>query len=145
MNFKDMWDKAATQPKKQFDNVELPEGTYTAEIVSCKLGKTKDQSKDMITWDLRIVVGEHKNQRIFVNRPFSRTDESEQNQKAIERALNDFIQLDLKADTASLAQTMSDIVGKIIELSLKKANTGMFYNFRRIVENAVDANDKPPF
>ena len=38
MNFKDMWDKAATQPKKQFDNVELPEGTYTAEIVSCKLG-----------------------------------------------------------------------------------------------------------
>ena len=86
-----------------------------------------------------------KNQRIFVNRPFSRTDESELNQKAIERALNDFIQLDLKADTASLAQTMSDIVGKIIELSLKKANTGMFYNFRRIVENAVDANDKPPF
>lgn len=153
--FKDMWDKAASQEKKQFVSDDLPEGSYYAEVMACKYGPTKNNDKEMVSWDLRVVQGEFKNRRIFVNRAFSRTDESEQNQKAIERVLNDFIQLDLKADSASLKQTMSDIVGKTIELSLKKANTGMFYNFRRIVEGAVDAppssgaaksgNDEQPF
>lgn len=152
MNFADMWNKAATQEKKQFASDDLPEGTYYAEVVSCKLGPTRAGDKDMVSWDLRVAQGEMKNRRIFVNRAFSKTDESEQNVKAIERALNDFIQLDLKADSTSLKQTMIDVTGKTIEISLKKANTGMFYNFRRIVDGAVDApkpqtdpNDAPPF
>lgn len=134
MNFADLWNKAAQAEKKQFGSDDLPDGTYITEVMSCKLGPTKAGTKDMVSWDLKVIEGEQKNNHIFVNRAFSKTDASEENLKAIQRALNDFIDLGLKADTASLAGTMRDIVGKNIEIKLAPGNSGQFKNFKRIVE-----------
>lgn len=134
MEFKDLWNTAAKQEPKQFATEDLPEGTYICEVLSCKLTKTKAGDKDMIAWDMRVVQGEHKNSHIWLNRPFSKTDASEQNIKAIERATGDFVLLGLSADTVSLAKTMTDIVGKHIEISLKNGTNGQFKNFKRIVD-----------
>lgn len=143
MNFAEMWDTAAGTEKKQFDTEDLPEGTYTCEVLVCKMGRNKADTKDMISWDLRVVQGEQKNRHIWVHRPFSK-ETTEENQKAIARALDDFKQLDLKADSKSIKQTMLDIVGKLIEISLKNGTNGQFRNFRRIVEGAVDAPKPAP-
>lgn len=138
MNFAEMWDSAAGAEKKQFDTEDLPEGTYACEVLMCKMGRNKADTKDMISWDLRVVQGEQKNRHIWVHRPFSK-ETTEENQKAIARALDDFKQLDLKADSKSIKQTMLDIVGKLIEISLKNGTNGQFRNFRRIVEGKADA------
>lgn len=132
--FADMWNKAAKAGKKQFNNDDLPDGLYVTEVVSCKMGMTKDQTKDMVSWDLKVVEGEQKNNHIWVHRPFSKTDDSEQNEKAIQRALNDFIDLGLNAEAAVLKSTMIDIVGKHIEIKLVAGTNGQFKNFKRIVE-----------
>ena len=138
MNFAEMWDAAASAEKKQFDNEDLPEGTYVCEVLACKMGRNKADTKDMISWDLRVVQGEQKNRHIWVYRPFSK-ETTEENQKAIGRALDDFKQLDLKADSSSIRQTMIDIVGKLIEIKLTPDKSGGQYrNFRRIVEGKSD-------
>lgn len=147
MNFKDMWDTAAKAEKKTFSNEDLPEGNYITEVISCKLGQTKAGDKDMVSWELKVVEGEQKNNHIWVYRPFSKTDGSEQNIKAIERALNDFKQLDLPCEAEVLGNTMQGIVGKIIEIALKNGTNGQFKNFKRIVENwqsrTAESNDVP--
>ena len=142
MNFAEMWDTAAGAEKKQFDTEDLPEGTYICEVLVCKMGRNKADTKDMISWDLRVVQGEQKNRHIWVHRPFSKED-TDENRKAIARALDDFKQLDLKADSKSIKQTMLDIVGKLIEISLKNGNNGQFRNFRRVVEGRADAGAPP--
>ena len=155
MNFADMWNKAAGAEKKQFGNDDMPDGTYITEVISCKLGKTKDQSKDMVSWNLKVIQGEQKKNHIFVHRPFSKTDMSEQNEKAIQRALNDFIDLELSADTEQLAKTMRDVVGKNVEIKLVAGTNGQFKNFKRIVDvlpvevvptvNAEVVSEEDPF
>jgi len=143
-NFADLWNKAATEPKKQFDN-DLPDGTYTFEVVSCKLDKTKAQDKDMVIWGLRVVSGDHKGVNYWINRAFSKTDESDSNIKAVKRAIGDFIDLGLDANTAVLGKTMEDVVGKLIEVKLvPDKNGGQFKNFRRIVEGRADTPAPAP-
>lgn len=134
MNFKDLWNTAAAAEVKTFSNEDLPEGTYITEVISCKLGPTRAGDKDMVSWDLKVVEGEQKNSHIFVNRAFSKTDASEQNIKAVERALNDFKILELPCTDTTIGKTMKDIVGKRIEISLKNGTSGQFKNFKRIVE-----------
>jgi hypothetical protein len=150
MNFKDMWNTAAKADISAPSFEDLPEGTYIAEVLSCKLGPTKAGDKDMVSWDLKVVEGQYKNSHIFVYRPFSKTDESEQNVKAINRALDDFKILGLDCTAEALAKSMRDIVGKKIEISLKNGNSGQFKNFKRIVEdvptvNAEIISDDVPF
>lgn len=134
MNFKDLWNAAAKTEVKQFTTEDLPEGTYIAEVISCKLGPTKKGDKDMVSWDLKVVEGDQKNSHIFVNRAFSKTDPSEENIKAIDRALNDFKLLGLPCEAEILGITMKNIIGKNIEISLKNGTNGQFKNFKRIVE-----------
>lgn len=134
MNFKDLWNATAKTEVKTFSRDDLPEGTYIAEVISCKLGPTKAGDKDMVSWDLKVTEGGQKNNHIFVNRSFSKTDESEANIKAIERALNDFKILGLPCEAEVLGNTMKNIVGKTIEISLKNGTSGQFQNFKRIVE-----------
>lgn len=134
MNFKDLWNTAAKTEVKQFTIEDLPEGTYIAEVISCKLGPTKAGDKDMVSWDLKVTEGEQKNNHIAVYRSFSKTDPSEANVNAINRALNDFKILGLPCEAEILGQTMQKIVGKKIEISLKNGTSGQFKNFKRIVE-----------
>ena len=144
-SFKDMWNKAASEEVKVFQTEDLPEGTYFAEVVSCKMGKTKAGDKDMISWDLKLVEGEQKNKHIWQHRPFSTTDTSEANEKAIERAINDFKLLALPCGADVINQTMIDVVGKCIEVSIKNGTNGQFKNFKRIVEAPVtiETGDSP--
>lgn len=147
MNFADMWDSVASEPKKVFENTPLPDGDYMTEVLSVTLGETKDKLKAMFKWDLKIIEGDRKNCHIFVNRPFSKTDDSEQNVKALGRALNDFKALDLPCDRTHLDGTMKGLVGKHIEINLKEDGRGpdaqgrinQWQNFRRIVEIAPTA------
>lgn len=134
MNFAEMWNTTAKEEKKSFSRDDLPEGIYIAEVISCKLGPTKAGDKDMVSWDLKVIEGTQKNNHIFVNRSFSKTDESEQNIKAINRALDDFKQLELACTSDVIGKTMRDIIGKKIEISLKNGTSGQFQNFKRIVE-----------
>lgn len=140
-SFKDMWNTAAKEETKSFQGEDLPEGTYNAEVLDCKIKPTKAGDKHMTAWDLRVVDGTYKNRRIFVNRVFSQTDESEQNRKAIKRAVDDFKLLGLPCLPEEIEKSMKDAVGKIIELRIKNGNTPgtQFQNFLRIVEGAVDA------
>lgn len=140
-SFRDLWDKAAGEEVKRGSFDPLPEGSYTAEVLSCKMGKTKAGDKDMISWDMKVVEGEQKNNHVWQHRPFSRTDESESNMKAIERATDDFKLLGLPCGTADLEKSMLGIVGKQIELSIKNSSTGngQFINFKRIVPAAAAA------
>lgn len=134
MNFKDMWNTAAKTEVKVFSTDDLPEGPYITEVMSCKLGPTKKGDKDMVSWDLKVIEGEQKNNHIFVNRSFSKTDASEENIKAINRALDDFKILGLPCEAEVLGNSMKSIVGKNIEISLKNGNSGQFKNFKRVVE-----------
>jgi hypothetical protein len=144
MNFAEMFDGIAKEPKKVFENTPLPEGDYVTEVLSVSLGETKDKLKAMFKWDLKIIEGDRRNCHIFVNRPFSKTDDSEQNQKALARALNDFKILDLPCDSKNLDKTMKNLIGKHIEINLKDDGRGpdannrinQWQNFRRIVEPA---------
>ena len=141
MNFADMWDSVASEPKKVFENTPLPDGDYVCEVLQVKLDATKDGTKPMFKWDLKVIEGERRNCHIFVNRPFGRED-TEQNRKALGRALNDFKALDLPCDSKSLELTMKGIIGKHIEINLKEDGRGadaqgrinQWQNFRRIVE-----------
>lgn len=144
MNFKDLWNATAKTEVKQFTIEDLPEGIYIAEVVSCKLGPTKAGDKDMVSWDLKVTEGDQKNNHIVVYRSFSKTDPSEQNIKAIERALNDFKILGLPCEAEVLGQTMQKIMGKKIEISLKNGTNGQFKNFKRIVEVAPVVSDQTP-
>lgn len=137
MNFKDMWNAAAKTEVKVFSNEDLPEGSYIAEVISCKLGPTKKGDKDMVSWDLKVIEGNQKNNHIFVNRSFSKTENTEENMKAINRALDDFKILGLPCEAEVLGSSMKNIVGKTIEISLKNGNSGQFKNFKRIVEKPV--------
>lgn len=139
VSFKDMWGTAAKEETRSFSGEELPEGTYNAEVLDCKIKPTKAGDKHMTAWDLRVVDGAYKNRRIFVNRVFSQTDESEQNQKAIKRAVDDFKLLGLPCSTDEIKDTMLNVIGKIIELKIKNGNTPgtQFQNFLRIVETPV--------
>jgi len=142
-NFKDMWNSMAKTEVKQFTIEDLPEGTYIAEVVSCKLGPTKAGDKDMVSWDLKVIEGAQKNNHIAVYRPFSKTEDSEQNIKAIDRALNDFKLLNLPCEAEVLGNSMKNVVGKNIEISLKNGTNGQFKNFKRIVEDVPAAPDVP--
>ena len=150
MNFKDMWNVAAQQEKKQF--VDLPEGTYQGRVIKCAFEtRKKDPTKTNLVWDLQITDGEYKGQHAFIYRSFSRTDTSEQNQKAINRVLNDFIQLDLPCDADVIDKTMAGVVGKIVEFKFAADNNGgMWKNINRIVhvpvvESPVAVDDGAPF
>jgi len=134
MDFAAVWNKAAKAEKKQFGGDDLPEGTYIVEVMKCTLGPTKAGDKDMVSWDLKVIEGEQKNNHIFINRAFSKVDESEQNIKAIQRALNDFIDLGLNAEAPVLKKTIREVVGKNIEIKLVAGEKGQFQNFKRIVE-----------
>ena len=145
MNFKDMWNSAAQQEKKQF--TDLPAGTYKGRCLKCAFEPSKaDPSKTNLVWDLQVIDGDQKNNHAFIYRSFSKTDPSEQNQKAINRVLNDFVQLDQPCDADVIGKTMESLVGKIIEFSYKPDNNnGMWKNLHRIVEAPVtiDAGDSP--
>ena len=65
-SFKDMWNTAAKEETKSFQGEDLPEGTYNAEVLDCKIKPTKAGDKHMTAWDLRVVDGTYKNRRIFV-------------------------------------------------------------------------------
>lgn len=146
MNFADMFDSIAKEPKTVFENTPLPDGDYVTEVVSVSLGQTKDKAKAMFKWDLKIAEGDRKNCHIFVNRPFGRED-TEQNRKALTRALNDFKILDLPCDSQILDNTMKNLIGKYIEINLKEDGRGpdqqgrinQWQNFRRIVDKPLPA------
>jgi len=147
-SFKDMWNTAAKEETRAFQGEDLPEGTYTAEVLDCRFKPTKAGDKEMAAWDMRVVQGEYKNRRIFVNRVFSKTDESEQNQKAIKRAVDDFKLLGLPCSPEETPQSMIAVIGKIIELRIKNGTTPgtQFQNFLRIVETTptpAPADEKP--
>ena len=133
-SFKDMWNTAAQQEKKTFG--DLPEGTYKGEVKVCRFQPSKDGTKENLFWDLQVVEGEEKGSHIYVYRPFSKTDTSDDNQKAINRALNDFIQLELPCNAEAIEKTMINVVGKTVEIVLKNATNGngQFKNFKKIIE-----------
>lgn len=144
MDFKDFWNKRAKAEVKTFSNEDLPEGNYIAEVMSCKIGKTKSGNKTMVSWDLKVIEGEQKNNHIFVNRPFfwigsSESDiTSEENGKAIDRMMDDFKILGFTVTDDVLNKTMANMVGKTIEINLKNGTNGQFKNFKRIVELKSD-------
>lgn len=140
MDFKSLWNSTAAEEKKTFGGDTLPEGTYITEVISCKLGPTKAGDKDMVSWNLKVIEGAQKNCHIFVNRSFSKTDQSDQNIKAIKAALEDFKQLGLPCTAEVIGKTMREVVGKNIEIKLVASNNGgQFQNFKRIVEKPVAA------
>ena len=148
MDFKDMWNTAAKQEKKQFS--DLPAGTYKGRVIKCAFEPAKgDPLKTNLVWDLQIVDGEHKNSHAWIYRSFSKTDKSEQNQKAINRVLNDFVQLGLPCEADVVGKTMEDVVGKVIEFTFKPdGRDGMWKNLNRIVPEPVPsaaADDEAPF
>lgn len=133
-----MWNKSAAQDKKQFG--DLPEGTYKAKVISCKFQPAKDGIKTNCAWDLQVIEGEQANNHIWVYRPFSKMDASEENQKALDRVLNDFVQLGVPATTDKIEKTMMDLVGKVIEIKLKSdGKDGQYKNFQRIITEPVAA------
>jgi hypothetical protein len=150
MDFKDFWNKKANAETKTHSYEDLPEGNYITEVISCKMGKTKSGTKSMVSWDLKVIEGEQKNNHIFVNRPFywigaSESDiTSEQNDKAIDRMMDDFKLLGLKITADVLNETMLKMVGKTIEISLKNGTNGQFQNFRRIVEPKPTSSEQEP-
>ena len=142
MNFADMWNKKAKEAKKVIGMPdELPEGTYNTEVLVCKFGETK-AGKSMVFWDLKVVDGPQKNNHIHVYRVFSKTEDSEENDKAIDRALDDFKDLELPCDQQSIGKSMTHVIGKVIEIKLVKGTNGNFRNFKRIIE-IVSAETTP--
>jgi hypothetical protein len=129
MSVKDFWNEEAGVEKKVFAG-DLPDGKYVATVLKCEFGKTKDGTKDKTHWDLQVTEGPHARSHIWVDRGFSKTDESEENKKAIQRMLDDFKQLDLPCGTATIAASMDSIIGKTVLIELKMGNTSQFKNFR---------------
>ena len=135
--FAELWNAAASEPKKSFENVVFPEGDYKAEIMSVKLGPTKLGDKDMFSWDLKVIDGEYSNNHMFVNRSFSKTDMSDQNKNALIRALDDFKALNMQCDTANLNNSMKSLIGKKIEVRIKNGTKEgtQFTNFLRLIQD----------
>ena len=141
MNFNEMFDSIANAPRKKFEATPLPEGDYIAEVISVVLGETKDKIKGMFKWNLKIIEGERKNSHIFINRSFSKTDDSEQNEKALNRALEDFKILGLPCDRKNLENTMRILVGKHVQVNVKDSSSGngnQWYNLRCMLEPSPD-------
>ncbi|CVK18493.1 hypothetical protein SPSPH_045650 [Sporomusa sphaeroides DSM 2875] len=136
MSFKDIWDEAAGQEVKQFAD-DLPDGKYQAEVIKCEFGKTKDQTKDKVHWELKVIDGEQKGSHIWIDRAFYKNDNSEDNKKAVRRATDDFKYLGFTPTSANLENIMKGLVGQTVEIELKSGNNGQFKNLRRIVEKPV--------
>lgn len=132
MSIKDIWNEEAAAEKK-FTAVELPEGTYKAEVLKCEFGKTNAGS-DKVLWELKITEGEYINSHSWIHSKFSRTDESEENRKDISKMLAYFKALDLPCSSDKIAESMAGIVGKNIEFKIVAGSRGgMFTNFVRVV------------
>jgi len=153
MDFGSMWDRKAKEGKKVIGIPdELPEGLYEVKVLVCKFGETKT-GKSMVFWDLEVAVGQQKGNHIHVYRTFSKTEDTEENRKAIDSALDDFKQLGLDATRAAIARSMINLIGKVIEIKLVKGTNGNFRNFKRIIDTpaalevvlTVDAELIQPF
>lgn len=149
MDFKDMWNKAAAEPPKQFS--DLPEGTYKGRVLKCAFEPAKDPAKTNLVWDIQVIEGPQKNCHAWIYRNFSKTDTGEQNQKAIGRALNDLISLGLPCKAEETKASMEGVVGKVIEFRYKPdgkvdadGRPGMWKNLLRIVDEPAPPPPRVP-
>jgi hypothetical protein len=140
MSVKDYWNEQAASEKKA-TAVELPEGTYTAEVMKCEFGKTRAEG-DKVFWDLKVLYDDYANCHCWVHSKFSKTDDTEENKKDINKMLDYFKALDLPCASDGIAASMASIVGKTIEFKIVEGSRGgRFTNFIRVVPEkpAVEA------
>lgn len=136
MSVKDFWNEYAEEEIQVFVN-ELPVGNYTAKVTECKFGKTQND-EDKVQWTLELMNGPDKGKLFGIHRKFSRTDESEENKKNVKRMLNDFKYLGLPCSSGAIKDSMTSIIGKIIDFKVVEGKLGGFFvNFSRIVEPSI--------
>jgi hypothetical protein len=128
---------AAWEGSKGVENKfsELPDNTYKMKVLSCGFGKTKDGA-DKIEWNFEVIEpAEFARRKHWVHRKLDPN-----NQKTIDRAKGDFLDLGLDAGISTITNTMAAIVGQIVEINLRTTDQGnQFTNFRRIVEQPAGA------
>ena len=142
----DFWNDHAESEKKQF-SIDLPVGTYKAEVIKCEVGKTK-AGDDKIYWDLKITEpANYANNHHFIHSKYFPNAATDQEKTTTMQMLDFFRALDLPCRRDQLAESMKSVIGKTIEFKIAAGkNEGQFFtNFQRIVPAEPFPNGDGPF
>jgi hypothetical protein len=134
------YNNATAQTKGDYEDV--PDGNYQVKVESVKMKETKESRLPMLTWEFKIIAGEHAKRKIFKN------DVLDPDSKWINEKMT-YLKTDLSTCGVTLdsIKDIESVLDKLLDVNLEITvkSKGEYQNvyINRKLESSVNADDIP--